>query len=505
MHGGARTSASGSGFLAYGGLRTALWAALLSGLLARPAPARASLGDVRRRGELRWGADAEGGAPYVYPDPEQPRRLIGFEADFARELARCLGVRSRHQQGNFDMLPSQMAGGECDVIINGIEITPENAAKMSLSRPYFAYRQQIVTRRQDRGWTNLTLLRGHRVGVLSGSQSERLCRAAGGLDIRAYPGSVESLAELDSGRLDAVVADSVITGFFAPKYPGLALAGPPFAPGGYGVGIPRGDIEMASAINLAISEMAGDGTLETIYRRYGVWGPEQADTGPAAPPAAAEHPSVWRERRLFLPLLARGAATTVWLTLAGMALATALGFAVALARLYGPRICQGGAAAYIEFFRGTPLLIQLYFIYYGLALHFGLKLPKELAAVLALGLNYGANEAENCRAGILAVPRGQWEAATALGMGPALTLRRIILPQAWRLVVPPVTNDFIAMFKDSSIVSVIAITELAKQYQTAANGSGDYLGMGVITAGFYLAMSCTAAWAMRRWEGGGRS
>jgi polar amino acid transport system substrate-binding protein len=122
------------------------------------------------------------------------------------------------------------------------------------------------------------------------------------------------------------------------------------------------------------------------------------------------------------------------------------------------------------------------------------------AAVLALGLNYAANEAENYRAGINAVARGQWEAATALGMSRWLTLRRIILPQAFRLVVPPVSNDFIAMFKDSSIVSVIAIVELTKEYQIRATDTGDYLGLGVMTAALYFGMSYAASLLMQRFE-----
>jgi polar amino acid transport system substrate-binding protein len=474
-------------------------AALAAAAAFWPQTGLAGLSEIRQRGVLRWGADAEGGAPYVYPDPADPKRLIGFEAEVARELARVLGVRAQQSQGNWDMLPTQLQGGEFDIILNGIEITPENAGKMALSRPYFAYGQVIVTRVDGGAWTNMAGLKGRTVGVLSGSQSQRLCKTEGRITTMVYTGNAESFSDLKTGRLDAVLVDLPIATYYLPKEPTLRITGAPFALGTYGVGVPKTDAELLKAVNEAITELAADGTLETIYRRYGVWGPEQSALAAGGETETrAEKTSVWRERRLFLPLLLRGAATTAWLTVAGMALATALGLAVSLARLYGPGVVRGAAACYIEFFRGTPLLIQLYFIYYGLALHFGLRLPKELAAVLALGLNYAANEAENFRGGILAIPAGQWEAAAALGMSRGLTLRRVILPQALRLVTPPVSNDFIAMFKDSSIVSVIAISELAKQYQTAANGSGDYLGMGVITALIYLAMSFAAAAGLRR-------
>ncbi|MFM8359263.1 MAG: amino acid ABC transporter permease, partial [Verrucomicrobiota bacterium] len=198
--------------------------------------------------------------------------------------------------------------------------------------------------------------------------------------------------------------------------------------------------------------------------------------------------------------LLRAAATTVWVTCAGMALAAAWGLALALGRMYGPAPLRWATIAYIEVFRGTPLLLQIYFIYFGLAQQLGWKLSAGFAAVLSLGLNYAATEAENYRAGLQAVPRGQTEAALALGMGRALLLRRVVLPQAFRICLPSLTNDFIAMFKDSSIVSVIALVELTKQYQIRAIDTGDYLGLGLLTAAIYFAMSYTASLGARHLE-----
>jgi len=137
---------------------------------------------------------------------------------------------------------------------------------------------------------------------------------------------------------------------------------------------------------------------------------------------------------------------------------------------------------------GTPLLIQLFLIYYGLP-EIGIRLNAFSAAILGLGLNYAASEAENYRAGIQAVARGQTEAALALGMDSWQTLRRVVLPQAVRIVIPPVTNDFVAMFKDSSIVSVITMVELTKVYGMLAMSTYDYIGLGLMTAGIYFALS----------------
>jgi polar amino acid transport system substrate-binding protein len=142
---------------------------------------------------------------------------------------------------------------------------------------------------------------------------------------------------------------------------------------------------------------------------------------------------------------------TVFLAAASMPLAIVLGLLVALGRLYGPALLRWALAAYVEALRGTPLMLQLYVIFFLLP-EVGISLSPLVAAVLGLAINYSAYEAEIYRAGLQAVPAGQMEAALALGMSRRLALRRIVIPQAVRIVIPPVTNDFIALLKDSSLV-----------------------------------------------------
>jgi len=187
-------------------------------------------------------------------------------------------------------------------------------------------------------------------------------------------------------------------------------------------------------------------------------------------------------------MLLKGALVTIEISALAMALAIVCGLALALLRLYGIAPLRWLAVAYIEVIRGTPLLIQLYLIYYGLP-NVGIKLNAFVAAVLGLGLNYAAYEAENYRAGIQAVPRGQMEAALSIGMSRWLALRAVILPQAIRIVIPPVTNDFIALFKDSSLVSVITMVELTKVYGMLALTTYDFMGLGLVTAAIYFGLS----------------
>lgn len=470
-----------------------VWAALLTnraGLVF----GSDTLADIRTRGELRWGADAEGGAPYVYPDPQKPEQLIGFENDLADALAAKLGVKARMVQNQWDQLIPALERGNFDIILNGLELTAANQRRITMSQPYYVYAEQIVTRKDTTDLTKLELLKGRVVGVLSSTVAQRLVQAMGGVDLRIYPGNVESLRDLKARRIDAVVLDLPIALFYARPDPDLQFSGEPFALGYYGIGVRQGDLKLLSAINQALADFGRDGTLERIDRRYGLWDERQARLKEYRPErvAASQPVSTLREWPKYLPLLLRGAAVTVELSVLAMALAVVVGLVVVLLRLYAIAPIRWLAKAYVEVIRGTPLLIQLFLIYYGLP-EIGIRLNPFLAGIVGLGLNYAASESENYRAGIQSIPRGQTEAAQALGMSRWQTLRHVVLPQALRMVIPPVTNDFIAMFKDSSIVSVITMVELTKVYGMLAMSTYDYIGLGLMTAGIYFALSYPAS------------
>src|SRR6184192_3531940 len=181
-----------------------------------------------------------------------------------------------------------------------------------------------------------------------------------------------------------------------------------------------------------------------------------------------------------------------------MALAVAVGLGLASGRLYGPGGLRAATTVYIEVVRGTPVLLQLFVIYYGLA---GVvRLPSFLAAVLGLGLNYAAYEAEIYRGALQAVSSTQLEAARTLGFSEAQILRLVRGPQAARLALAPMTNDFVAMLKDSSLVSVLTVVELTKQTQIFATNLGSWLIPGLVCAGLYLLMSLPLAQLARRLE-----
>lgn len=250
--------------------------------------------------------------------------------------------------------------------------------------------------------------------------------------------------------------------------------------------------------------MMADGTLESIFRRWGVWDAGQAalfqrvlaggsggrsGSGGSGRGGSAGGPYVVPAS--YLPSLLRAAGVTLALSVAAMALAIALGLGIASGRIYGASVLRRLLTAYVEVMRGTPVLLQLFVIYYSLASF--VRLPAFLAAILGLGLNYAAYESEIYRGALEAVPRSQLEAARTLGFTEAQIFRLIRGPHALRYALAPITNDFVALLKDSSLVSVITVIELTKQTAIYATNVGSWVVPGLLCATVYLAMSLPLA------------
>jgi polar amino acid transport system substrate-binding protein len=206
----------------------------------------------------------------------------------------------------------------------------------------------------------------------------------------------------------------------------------------------------------------------------------------------------WAAARRYFPALLQAAVITLVLSCAAMALAVVTGSLIAAGRVYGPRSLQAALTAYVEVVRGTPLLLQLFVLYFGLAPF--VQLPAFIAALLGLGLNYSAYESEIYRGALQAVPQGQLDAARALGLSDRQALVLVRGPQAFRLALAPMTNDFVALLKDSSLVSVITVVELTKQTSIFAANIGSWVVPGALCAALYLVLSLPLARLARRLE-----
>jgi polar amino acid transport system substrate-binding protein len=473
---------------------------LLGWWLNRPAPPE--------EGVLRWGADPSGGAPYVWDEGGKPK---GFEAELIEYIGDRLKLKPKFVEWQWDMLPQALQRGEIDVIINGYGWSPERSRQMHATIPYAIAPMRLIVSKGSgavRDWDDLrrpAVGRKLRVGTLRGSTMEKYLRQhyADHVEIEALGanGILGVLLRLQKGGLDASVQEEFTAVHYLKHYfPELEMVGKPVRPSYLVAYTRRDNPELRDRLNDALRALIRDGTLKKIYVRYGVWheGQENLDDVALDWPPRDEPATegLWS----YAVLLLQAAGVTVLLACLAMPLAMVLGLLVALGRLYGPPWLRVPLTAYVEILRGTPLLLQLFVLYYLLP-DAGIFLPAFWAGVIGLAINYSAYESENYRAGLLAVPRGQMEAALVLGMSKWTALRRIILPQALRTVVPPVTNDFISLFKDTSVCSVVAVIELTGRYQRLIVDQPQLiLSFALMAAVLYLMMSYPLSLLARRLE-----
>lgn len=457
---------------------------------------------------LRWGADAEGGAPFIFLDPQNPEKTKGFEVDLAAALSKQLGRKIEFHQKNYENLVLYLERGEIDFVMNGLEVTEDRRQRVRMSRPYYIYTLQLVGREGETRFVTLEQIKtlGLTVGTLNETAASRVLKSLG-IEAAEYDSQAEPYRDLSLGRVDAVLLDLPIAAHYVREIPKLKFLGEPIAPGQYALAFRKQDEELAQQVDAALLALARSGELERIYRTWNIWNDDQIVLRDEKPPDVIPvgEPTQAMTFDKYFPLLWSGAKMTVLLSVCSMALAVFIGLIVAIMRLYGPLPLKLLAVSYVEFFRGIPVLLLLYVLYFGVippVMEF-LKISlgdyeRIMVGILAFGLNYAAYEAEIYRAGIGSIPIGQWEAAASLGMNKFTTFRRIILPQTWRVVLPPMTNDFVALFKDTSIVSVIAVVELTKQYQMLSKSSMKYVEIGLATAALYLLMSVPLGY-LSRW------
>jgi len=429
---------------------------------------------------LVWGCDPEGGAPYVEADPADPSRLVGFEVDVANLVAAHLHRQPRFTFVAFSSINQSLRRGDFEVSFCGLEEITARRTGMTATVPYYQFRVVLTVRAADRDrFRSLADLRGRSVATLAATQSFELLKRVEptyGITAVSYEDDVHPYDDLVLGRVDAVLLDNVLAGREQLRRPGIVTQ-PEAVDVGYYVGVLAPSNNAArDQMNIALLAAMKDGRLEAIFRKWGLWNDDQpafyarvlAERQTALPGQPLETTATdgWqRAVRNYLPMLLTASLVTLGLSCASMALAVAVGILVATGRVYGRWPLRTALQAYVELTRGTPVLLQLFVLYYGLASV--VRLPAMFAAFLGLGLNYAAYESEIYRGALEAVAKGQLEAARTLGLTERQVLRLVRGPQAFRLALAPMTNDFVALLKDSSLVSVLTVVELRWKAPTA--------------------------------------
>jgi polar amino acid transport system substrate-binding protein len=455
---------------------------------------------------LRWGGDAEGGAPFVEADPANPSNVRGFDVEIAGMIATGLGREPQFVQVAWASIEQSVERADVDVGMSGLEDRPELRARHAVSVPYFEFREVLAVRTADSTrFHTLADFAERRVGTLGATQAYQMLldeQTRSGLVPVSYDDDVHPYADLVAGRLDAVLLDHIIAERSLKRMSGFVIVDAPVAVGHYVAVFAHDRAALRDSANAILLARMRDGTLEKTFRAWHVWDDRQAAyvaraaSSVATPVAQSGLAS--RSVIAYLPGLLRAALITLLLSVLAMALAVATGSAIAAGRVYGTRVVRVALTAYVEIIRGTPVLLQLFVLYYGLSSV--IRLPAFAAAVIGLGLNYAAYESEIYRAALEAIPRAQLEAARTLGLSEFQILRLIRGPQALRLALAPMTNDFVALLKDSSLVSVITVVELTKSTAIYATNVGSWVVPGLLCGAIYLAMSLPLSRYARRLE-----
>ena len=488
-------------------MNTSLLHAVAFGSILALAAGTATAAQQAPKSPFRWGGDAEGGAPFVEADPTDPSRVRGFDVEVADMIARGLGRQPQFVQVAWASISQSVERGDFDIGLSGIEDRPELRERQSLTIPYFEFREVLAVRPADRDrFRTLADLAGRRVATLGSTTAYEILlgeQARTKLTPISYDDDVHPYTDLVAGRVDAVLLDHIIAERRLRILGGFVIQPAPVATGHYVGVLAKANGALRDSVNAILRDRMRDGSLEKTFRGWEVWDDGQAayfkrvlaDTVVAGAPNASRKGT---SALSYLPSLVKAAGITLVISCLSMALAVAFGIGIAAGRVYGSGVVRGALAVYVEVVRGTPVLLQLFVLYYGLS---GVvRLPAFLAAVIGLGLNYAAYESEIYRAALEAIPRSQLEAARTLGLSEGQILRLVRGPQAVRLALAPMTNDFVALLKDSSLVSVITVVELTKQTAIYAANIGSWVVPGILCALVYLSLSLPLSRFARRLE-----
>jgi His/Glu/Gln/Arg/opine family amino acid ABC transporter permease subunit len=417
--------------------------------------------------------------------------LAGFDVDVSREVARELGQELEIVTTEWDGILAGLLTGKYDAIIGSMAITTERQKQVHFSRPYYVSGAQLfVNAEHSSAFTSIENLAGRRVGVVLGETFEHyLTQNHPEIETVTYKSTVDIYQEMLNGRLSGFVTDRLVGGYQ------IQSAAMPFRPAGpllyqeqMGIPVAQGHPDLLARINRALSKLEKSGTMADLNRKW---------FGPAAS-AGASHSFTMSGRTITLRLL-QGFGISIGIAflslLCGFLLAVPAG--VILNRKPSPLLLLVRTA--VDFVRGTPVLIQLFFVYFG-APQIGLTLSPITSAVITLSINGAAYMAEVVRSGLMAVPPGQKLAARALGLSNLQIFRFVVWPQAFRIAIPALVNSAVALLKDTALVSVISVAEVLRQAQSIISVTYNPMKYYLIVALMFFAFTYPLMKFAGRWE-----
>ncbi|MFB2977994.1 ABC transporter substrate-binding protein/permease [Microseira sp. BLCC-F43] len=451
----------------------------ISGVIAQP-------GSARQKLVMVTSADYP---PYEFRDTASGKDdIIGFDVDIAKYITNQLGYDLEIKDTDFSGIIPALQSRRADFAMAGMTPTEERKKNVDFSDIYYEAKNTIVTRKGSNLKT-LADLAGKKVGVQLGSTQEKTAKEFKNVQLVALNKTGDLIQEVKARRIDAAVIEDTIAKGFIANNPDLQFSTIPSKPeeAGSAIAFPKNS-PLVDDFNRVLAEMKQSGEIERLIKK---WFENQGKTSPTTSPNVLPFAKIAPR----IPFILQGILVTLQFTAISLICGFIWGTILSLFKISSNKFLFWFGTVYTSIFRGTPLLLQIALVYYATPQLTGYNIPALLAGVITFTLNSGAYVSETIRAGILAIDKGQREAALSLGIPYRPMMADIILPQAFKNILPALVNETIALLKDSSLVSVIGVTDLLRRAQIVGAEQYIYFEPLLFAGAIYYVMVMVLTWS----------
>ncbi|HAR4436189.1 TPA: ABC transporter permease subunit [Staphylococcus aureus] len=443
---------------------------------------------IKERGELRVGLSADY-APIEFEHTVNGKtEYAGVDIDLAKKIAKDNNLKLKIVNMSFDSLLGALKTGKIDIIISGMTSTPERKKQVDFSDSYMMTKNiMLVKKDKVSEYKDIKDFNNKKVGAQKGTEQEKIAQTEiENASITSLSRLPDVILALKSGKVEGAVVEKPVAEAYLKQNPKLGISNVKFNEEEKDtvIAVPKDSPKLLSQINKTIKEVKDKGLIDKYMTN-------------AANAMNDDSGFISKYGSFFL----KGIKITILISLIGVALGSILGAFVALMKLSKIKIISWIASIYIEILRGTPMLVQVFIVFFGITAALGLDISALVCGTIALVINSSAYIAEIIRAGINAVDKGQMEAARSLGLNYRQTMKSVIMPQAIKNILPSLGNEFVTLIKESSIVSTIGVGEIMFNAQVVQGISFDPFTPLLVAAALYFVLTFVLTRIMNMIEG----
>ncbi|HDG5415771.1 TPA: ABC transporter permease subunit [Staphylococcus aureus] len=443
---------------------------------------------IKERGELRVGLSADY-APMEFEHTVNGKtEYAGVDIDLAKKIAKDNNLKLKIVNMSFDSLLGALKTGKIDIIISGMTSTPERKKQVDFSDSYMMTKNiMLVKKDKVSEYKDIKDFNNKKVGAQKGTEQEKIAQTEiENASITSLSRLPDVILALKSGKVEGAVVEKPVAEAYLKQNPKLGISNVKFNEEEKDtvIAVPKDSPKLLSQINKTIKEVKDKGLIDKYMTN-------------AANAMNDDSGFISKYGSFFL----KGIKITILISLIGVALGSILGAFVALMKLSKIKIISWIASIYIEILRGTPMLVQVFIVFFGITAALGLDISALVCGTIALVINSSAYIAEIIRAGINAVDKGQMESARSLGLNYRQTMKSVIMPQAIKNILPALGNEFVTLIKESSIVSTIGVGEIMFNAQVVQGISFDPFTPLLVAAALYFVLTFVLTRIMNMIEG----